>query len=80
MTLIARPRILSQLGRRWQLLEDVYSSVVLEFALIVSLSPAYEEQMNFKKNLLLLLCLKLYHHEILMIYDWPTALSLKDIS
>lgn len=32
MILIARPRILSVLGGRLQLLEDMYSSVVLEFA------------------------------------------------
>lgn len=32
MILIARPRILSLLGRRLQLLEYVYSSVDLEFA------------------------------------------------
>lgn len=51
MILIAKPRILSQLGRRLQLVEDVGSSVVLEFALKVPLSPAYAEQMNFNKNL-----------------------------
>lgn len=32
MLLIARPSILSLLGRRLQLWEDVYSSVGLEFA------------------------------------------------
>lgn len=51
MILIAKPRILSPLGGRLQLVEDVGSSVVLQFALEVPLSPAYAEQMNFNKNL-----------------------------
>lgn len=58
--------ILSLLGGRLQLLEDVYSSVAFEFALNVPFSPSWGKQMNFKKNLTFpsLLCLKLYHHEI----------------
>ena len=52
MILIARPRILSLLGRRLQLLEYVYSSVGLEFALS-PLSPSSGKRMNFKKNLTL---------------------------
>lgn len=35
MSLIARPRVLSLHGRRLQLLEDTYSSMVLKFALNV---------------------------------------------
>lgn len=66
MILIARPRILSVLGGGLQLLEDMYSSVVLEFALNVPLSPSQRERMDFLKNLTFttLLCLKLYHREI----------------
>lgn len=47
MILIARPRILSVLGGRWQLLEDMYSSVVLEFASNIPLPPSQGERMNF---------------------------------
>lgn len=52
MILIARPRILSLLGRRLQLLEYVYSSVGLDFA-SSPLSPSSGKRMNFKKNLTL---------------------------
>lgn len=52
MILIARPRILSLLGRRLQLLEDVYSSVGPEFAANGPLSPSSGDQMNFKKSLI----------------------------